>query len=167
MLNVLKLESELAGAFFFPLRDLFMNWIDILLVLGSFALMIFKKMSDVSAEAPFPPGAEWPVISCNAQPELCEGYCDSRSSNTDTSVARKGMTAARVFARIRMAIRLLRAAAKVAELVKMSLGYSSILEMFPPFLHDARSFTHFNACTYLSGVEACHTPLGVCVISIS
>ena len=138
-----------------------MNWIDVFLVLGSVAVMIFKKMSDVSAEAPFPPGAESPVISCNAHPELCEGYCDSRSSNSDASVARKGMTAARVLARIRMAIRLLRAAPKVTELVKMSLGYSSIPEMFPPFLHDARSVTRFKTCTYLSGVEACHAPLGV------
>ena len=127
-----------------------MNWIDILLVLGSFPVMIFKKMSDVSAEAPFAPGTESPVIRCNSHPELCEGYCDSCSSNSDTSVVRKGMTETRVFARIRMTIRLLWAAAKVAELVKMSLGNRSIPEM----------------CTYLSGVEVCHTTLGVCVISI-
>jgi hypothetical protein len=37
-----------------------MNWIDILLVLGSFPVMIFKKMSDVIAEAPFAPDAESP-----------------------------------------------------------------------------------------------------------
>ena len=120
-----------------------MNWIDVFLVLSSIGLLIFKKISDVSAEAPFPIGAESPVISCNAHPELCEGYCDLGSSTSDTSDARKGMTAARVFARIRMAVRLLRAAAKVAELVKVSLGYSCI-QIFPTFSHHAPSFTHLH-----------------------
>ena len=98
--------------FVVPVRICIWNYLEVLIVFGSSAVAVMKAISDMRDEAPFPQGAEVPVISCNEYPELCEGYCgdyQETSESSSFSEARKGTTAARMLTRIAIGFRLLRA----------------------------------------------------------
>jgi WD40 repeat protein len=118
--------------FVVPVRICFWNYLEVLLIFGSSGVAVMKAISDIRDEAPFPQGAEVPVISCNAYPELCEGYCgDFQATKELSSVteARKGTTAARILTRFAIGLRLLRAGLSLSLTLSLSLSLSLALAL--------------------------------------
>jgi hypothetical protein len=108
--------------FWVPIRDTYWNFLEVLIVFGSASVAAIKAMSDETQEAPFPPGAETPVISCNMHPDLCEGYCGESLSSSSLGATRKGMTAARMLTRVAIGMRLVRAVMVASRIAKSFLN---------------------------------------------
>eukprot|EP00277_Geminigera_cryophila_P046918 CAMPEP_0173077400 /NCGR_PEP_ID=MMETSP1102-20130122/13200_1 /TAXON_ID=49646 /ORGANISM="Geminigera sp., Strain Caron Lab Isolate" /LENGTH=1208 /DNA_ID=CAMNT_0013947873 /DNA_START=66 /DNA_END=3692 /DNA_ORIENTATION=- len=109
------------STFWFPLKRNLWNYAEVLIVFGSAGIAAFKAYSDAVDEAPFPPGAETPVVTCTANPELCEGYCVDENSGSQLSVARQGLTASRIISRVAISLRLVRSAFRLARIARSYL----------------------------------------------
>ena len=82
----------------------------------------WQSLTQGYSTAPFPEGAEQPVVSCNVNPDLCAGYCGTDSAGSNLGTVRKGLTASRIIARIAIGLRFMRAVFKAAKVARSFLG---------------------------------------------